>query len=686
MSRGRLAALAAALCVPIVAGSLLAAVSPVSAATAAGRDAAAWTPCDAVFGGCVGTADLYATGPCTLTAVVAWGDGATTTVTLTDESTTVYHTYAEPGIYTISDTGSAVPTTQGATCTFIPFSFAADLEPDVDAGSPQTVTGTDVLSLQGTASNAATSTAWSEVSGPPNATAQFASDDPATTVTVSAPGTYTFELTATDAAGDTATSQVTDTFIASGIAAVRFAPLSLPRGNDTPGLPVVKDDVFPPVYDHTWGPASCPDGLADPQSYDYVDCASPSTGTPSKDWPVIYPAGADLTIDQAVFFSADQLTDPQLTATAVVTNGQQTLASLTLAPVPLSSTPVDGNYELSTTASLDFTGQLPAQPGDDQLSITWTIESGGDSYPQGTSIHPVYVTWRPYSENSIDGTNMPPYVSLLNIGTTAAAGYTDRTDVINAIWDAFAKLNIDQSVLDPQSGVVSDGFALTYYQNGYDTIGDWWNPSGGQCTESVLRLMGTSRNTCGDWALLLAAVMEYQGIPAEPSPLCVTVLFSKYCPGFYAGPDPGSSYMLIGPKLWRFSGATGGGTFPFADSLTVSSAGVNVNGSEVTYTPSVAPIAQGGIATPREMFLTGDHEIDYIPGWGYADPSYGNPSNGIPYHSVLAYEPTAIAGFAVVYAREDGRWILLPNTISTADLESTCVRYQCQFRAVPYAG
>jgi DNA-binding beta-propeller fold protein YncE len=478
--------------------------------------------------------------------------------------------------------------------------------------------------------------------------------------------------------------------VATGIAAVRFAPLSLPNGNDTPGLPVIDDDVNPVGRDHSWGPATCPDGLAKPQSYDYLDCTSPPSGTPSKDWPVIYAAGDALTIDQAVFFSPNQLPDPQLTATAVVTNGGQTLASLTLAPVFISSTLVDGNYELSTTKPLDFTGQLPSQPGADQLSITWTIKSGGTSYPQGTSIDPVYVTWQSYHAGD-QGFPSAPYVSLLNVGTIAATGQTTQAGVIGAIWNAFATLNVDQSVLDPQTGQVSNGPALTYWENGDNTIGDWWNTAP-TCPESVLRLMGRPTNTCGNWANFLAAVMEYQGIPVEPHPLCSSFGLFASCPGFDTGPRPGIfypatgySYMLIDPKLWHFGTATGTGGFPFVDSLTVSSAGVNVQGTEVTYTPSTVPIAQGGITTPPDMFRTGDHEIDYIPGWGYADPSYGNPADGTtPYSSIGAYEPTAIAGFAVVYAHEDGSWVALPNTIGSSRLETTCARYQCQFRAVRY--
>lgn len=215
MSWGKRAPGAAILCIMAVTGVLSAASSPVSAATTASPAPAAADPCDSVFGGCTTSAILYAAPNCSASITVNWDDGTSNTYSLSNnQSLTVDHTYAEPGDYTVSDSGSAVPITSGVSCPFVPFSFVADLEPSVSAGSKTTVLGTDIVSLQGTASTAATGTTWSEVSGPPKATAKFAADSPATTVTVSAPGKYTFELTATNADGETATSQVTDTVLA----------------------------------------------------------------------------------------------------------------------------------------------------------------------------------------------------------------------------------------------------------------------------------------------------------------------------------------------------------------------------------------------------------------------------------------------------------------------------------------
>lgn len=83
----------------------------------------------------------------------------------------------------------------------------------VNAGPDQTVIGTNIVDLDGQVTGTATSTAWSEESGP--GTASFASPGSAqTTVTVSAPGSYTFELTASDGAGNSASGQVTVSVLA----------------------------------------------------------------------------------------------------------------------------------------------------------------------------------------------------------------------------------------------------------------------------------------------------------------------------------------------------------------------------------------------------------------------------------------------------------------------------------------
>jgi len=98
-----------------------------------------------------------------------------------------------------------------------------------------------------------------------------------------------------------------------------------------------------------------------------------------------------------------------------------------------------------------------------------------------------------------------------------------------------------------------------------------------------------------------------------------------------------------------------------------------------------SPRGQGEISTPPEMFAAGDHATVEVPQWGYVDPSYGNPSATTPYPSLVGdYEPTAVAGFAVVFYRVAGMWVPMPVT-DAAGILSTCSKTQCQFRATPYS-
>lgn len=464
----------------------------------------------------------------------------------------------------------------------------------------------------------------------------------------------------------------------SEVAAIRFAPVSAQTNPKAPGLPVIKDDGETLVMDHQSGPISCPDGLANPQSYDYVDCTSPPSGTPSKDWPVIYVAGSTLSIDQAVFFSQTAMTGAQLTATATI--GGQTL---TLASTPLTSTAVNGAYELSA-GSLTFDGTMPAVPGVDTLTITWTIASGGSSTVLGVSKHQVYVTAAPYTPPLGGPTaDVPPYVTLLDVGTRAAAGQTSPRAVFNAIWSEFATRNIAHPILDPTTGLTTNGPDLDYYANGYTTIADWWLKPFGTCP-SFEAFLAADSGHCGNWAEMLTYVLAYQGISAKIVDVGVS--------GFNLGPNPDGffpaslySYMLIGPNLWSFSSPTATGAYPYEDPIKVTGNTFSIAGSEVVYQPSSTPIGQGEIDTPPELFATGDHDI-VLTQWGYVDPSYGNPASTTPYTSLVnGYEPTAIAGFGAIFYEIAGVWVPMPTIDATAaGIVSKCARTECEFRATKY--
>jgi hypothetical protein len=73
------------------------------------------------------------------------------------------------------------------------------------AGGSRTVVGTGTVPLDGQVIGDAVSTTWTMLSGPGNA--RFADDTPQTTVIVPVPGSYVFQLTATDRAGRSWSSQ-----------------------------------------------------------------------------------------------------------------------------------------------------------------------------------------------------------------------------------------------------------------------------------------------------------------------------------------------------------------------------------------------------------------------------------------------------------------------------------------------
>jgi hypothetical protein len=511
-------------------------------------------------------------------------------------------------------------------------------------------------------------------------------------------------ITVSTAGDDFAIGEFGIAAVTNEIAAVRFAPLAS-IDPTVPGVPVIKDDGSSPVTDTKTGPTYCADGLEQPRNFDYVDCANPPSGTPAKNWPVVYVAGAALTVNQVVLFSQDQPTDPQLTATATI--GGKTL---TLASTPLDTTSTRSPYELYAS-DLAFTGNLPTAPGVDTLAITWTITSSGTSTNAGTSDHPVYVTAGSYAQpEGVGAALAPPLLSLLDIGTRAAAGQVDSDGnvdprmVFNAIWSKFTSLSINHPVLDPVTGTTTDGPLFEYYDNGFygggpldpNGLGDWWNKTIGYCPD-ILGFLATDSGHCGSWAMYLSYVLAFQGISS-------TYVSVGDDPGFYAGPNPPSpkdptaspvnyAYMLIGPSLWSFSSPTGTGTYPYVDPVTVSDGLVTIAGSEVSYTASSTPISQGGVSTPPELFLDGDHAIVDTP-WGYVDPSYGNPMtinpNTLvidPYTSFSAYEKTAIAGFGVIYYKDsDGTYLPMKSTSTKTEIVNLCssAAAQCQFRATPY--
>ncbi len=306
-----------------------------------------------------------------------------------------------------------------------------------------------------------------------------------------------------------------------------------------------RDDGAHAKVDDLWGPEDC-DGVADPVEYDYLGCQSPvpaPDGPSAKDWPVIYPAGNSLTIKKVVFVSNGPVTDPQLTANAVIRGlGAGTFTFPELASTAMTVRKVGDQYQLTAT-NLTFTGDnLPAVVGRDLLSIAWTITEPKTqaTIAAGDEHFTVYVTAGTYTPASGRGASQvaEPYESLLDVGSVAATGKSGELAVFNAIWKTFASRKI-------------------------------------------------------------AGVLAFQGISAEAIGLGDPV--NGFYPGFYAGPDPAKgrgpgpyAYMLVGPGLWKFSKKKNAPTnYPYRDNLTVGPHNrIMISGSGVSY-QSTRPIAQG---------------------------------------------------------------------------------------------
>ncbi|MGH3156626.1 MAG: hypothetical protein ACRDNF_08650 [Streptosporangiaceae bacterium] len=278
-------------------------------------------------------------------------------------------------------------------------------------------------------------------------------------------------------------------------------------------------------------------------------------------------------------------------------------------------------------------------------------------------------------------------MTVLETGTAAASGVSGEQNVFNAIWQKFTTLTIPHAILHPASGLVSDGNALTYYNNGFTTLSDGFDGNRSGCVDVVGMLL-TGSGHCGAWAKFFAMVMAFQGITAQATGLGTV----HGTGGFAPGPAPGGgcsaiqcAYMLVGPNLWNFQNATGGGHYPFRDRLTVTSTGaIDITGSEVTYS-STSAIAQGQVSTPPMWFTDGDHAIDEVSlpaGQVWVDPSYGDPMPPLsPFGTVSAYEPNALAGFAVVYKKVGTTLEPLPATYSKSTIASDCANATCYFQA-----
>jgi hypothetical protein len=483
-----------------------------------------------------------------------------------------------------------------------------------------------------------------------------------------------------------------------GIAGVRFAPRSQTQPS-TPGLPVIWDRPGSVRTEQDQAATlSCPGIGLDPAQYDYLDCATNPVpqGQPVLNWPVVVPAGGALTLDEADLYSPTHVDNATLEATASLGG-----ATLTLSQTGVSQTQAGSGYKLVASGPLKFSGTIPpAAVGRQMLQINWKLTSDA-GVVTATSSHAVYVTANPYaaptahtngaSPSRDDG----PYLSIIDLGTSAASGASGPAAVADAIWKRFTSRQVPEMTLDPATGdVTPSGNTFTYYGDRYHSEADYFNqPS--SCPTLLAFLEEPDDGHCGDWAWFMEQVLAHQGVPSSD------VLVGAE-PGFDPGPPPfgqsafGHNYMLIAP--WLFGSPTLPATlddglsnpFTFANRITSSGGQLATSATAFRFNPGGQTIAQGNVSFPLGMFQVGDHRLVYVPAAGaYFDPSYGNPQSG-GYASIHDWENAAVDGFAVLYA---GRRIhkgkdlvvtVLPY-FDLATLSRTCARLTCWLAAKPLA-
>ncbi len=475
-----------------------------------------------------------------------------------------------------------------------------------------------------------------------------------------------------------------------GLAGLRFASTK-GRTLSTPGEPVVSDNGD---EDLASGPDNC-DGIDDSKSFDYLACQSPVPGQngPSvKDWPVIFPVGHALTVDDVVFVANGPITKPVLTASATVTAPGSAETDAVLTSVPMTVKKVGSLYYFEATG-LTFTGsKLPATPGRYSVSLSWLITDQQDQIgvSAGMQTMTMYLTSAPYVAPTGPGSDEvdQPYETLVDVGSTAAAGKSGEQAVFKAIWRKFASLAIAHPKLNTASGTVTDGPAFKYYSDDYHDIGDVFGNSGQGCP-TFLGFLKENSGHCGNFAQLLAGVLAFQGISAK----IINLDDTKENEGFYLGPKPDKNngpehyaYMLVGRGLWSFGDKNASEPYPYGDKFIIGAHDkVTVSGDALKY-KSTQPIAQGPVTDPPMMFGTGDHAIVRVTlragGGGLFDPSYGNPQTGKGYATMTDYEKSAIAGFAVIFRKEPSG----PDPLSRNDaLDVDCGGSNvCFFQAVPY--
>ncbi len=349
-----------------------------------------------------------------------------------------------------------------------------------------------------------------------------------------------------------------------------------------------------------------------------------AAGIVTKNVPVVYKRGIQFKLKDTKFKSDLDITKP-LTVT-VKGDGNESYDYETKGLI-------SGEWlELNNTAAQSSPDKVALF---EPYAIKWKYTyDGWTEYDAGTSEHLVYVTLRKPNPLQISPPAWNDFL-ILDIVDNAVRPAVDAQHpdvVLEKIFNRISNLSvagtpaagaITQKILNPVTGELTDGNALTYYVPGGARL-DCPSPS-----NPPTMLFGSGNGRCGDWAFFLGEMLAVHGISSELIGFIVHEAQVTSAPTTTACTLNDRYIFLV--KDWGFTdpGTSGDAEFPYERDTTSKTEFVDNSG-----------IPGQSDSNPPGFFW--DHAIIRYSG-KYYDPSYGVG----PYATLHPdYENAAIDGYS----------------------------------------